>query len=403
MTGLSALALVLCIILSWHDLAGGSMIGCNPGSPECDQVLGSRWSTIAGVLPVSGLAVGVYLALLVASFFIGPDTEVLLRRLVWSAILVLVGSAAGSAIWFTIAQKWIIGVFCPYCMTIHLIGLLLAALVIWQAPRQLDGDSTDAGCRRTSDVGLKSAIAVAPQSKIRNRKSAIGLGLAGLALAGILAASQVVFTPPSIFLDGEAQDNLSVIDPHDALLVGSPDATYVVTLLFDYQCPRCQQMHFLLNEVIRRYGGKLAFALSPAPLSSRCNPYIPRDVDEYKDSCDLVKVGLAVWVARREAFPAFENWMFTFESGDRWRPRNLDAARAKAIELVGQAKFDAALADPWIERYVQTSIRIYGQTIQGGKGGVPKLIFGSRWAIPQPSNANDLVMILQQSLDVPAP
>ena len=185
----------------------------------------------------------------------------------------------------------------------------------------------------------------------------------GLALAGILAACQVAFTPPAVYRGGESQDNLPAIDPHAVPLVGSPDALYVVTLLFDYKCPHCQQLHFMLDEAIRRYGGKLAFALCPAPLNTQCNPYIPRDVDEFKDSCELAKVGLAVWVAKREAFPAFDRWMFSFESGDRWHPRSLDAARAKAVELVGQAKFDAAQADPWIDRYMQTSIQIYGDTI----------------------------------------
>jgi hypothetical protein len=102
-------------------------------------------------------------------------------------------------------------------------------------------------------------------------------------------------------------------------------------------------------------------------------------------------------------FSDFENWMFSFESGDRWRPRNLEATKAKAIELVGQAKFDAALADPWIDQYLQTSIQIYGKTIQSGKGGVPKLVFGSRWVIPEPYSVDDLIMILQESLAVPIP
>ena len=54
----------------------------------------------------------------------------------------------------------------------------------------------------------------------------------------------------------------------------------------------------MLDEAIRRYDGKLAFALCPAPLNTQCNPYIPVDVDQFKDSCELVKTALAVWVAR---------------------------------------------------------------------------------------------------------
>jgi uncharacterized membrane protein/protein-disulfide isomerase len=377
MTGLNTLALVLSAIMSWHFLRGGSMIGCGGGSP-CEQVLNSPWSIIAGIFPVSGLAVGVYLALLVASLFIGPVTEAPIRRLAWKVILVLAGAVSGSAIWFTILQKWVIGDFCPYCMTTHITGLLLTALVIWRTVKD------------------SSALHIPPLH-------AMGPALAGLALAGTLAAGQVAFTPSAVYRDGKSQTSLSAIDYHNAPMAGSPDAPYVVTLLFDYQCSHCQKIHFMLDEVIRRYNGKLAFVLCPAPLNIRCNPYVKGDSDAFKNSCELAQISLAVWYASHESFPAFENWMFTFESGDRWRPRSLGAARAKAVELVGQEKLDAALADPWIGRYLQSCIQLYGQTIRDGMGGVPKLIFGSGWVIPEPYDTDELIMILQKSLAVPRP
>jgi uncharacterized membrane protein/protein-disulfide isomerase len=374
LTGLNILALVLSAIMSWHYLKGGPMAGCGGGSP-CEAVLNSQWSMIAGLVPVSGLAAGIYLALLVAGFFIGPVTEVSIKRLAWSVMLILAGAIAGSAIWFTILQKWVIGYFCPWCMTTHITGLLLAILIIWRA---------------------------IPEFK--RLLSAIGRALTGLVLAGFLATSQLIFTPGGVYSGGSESNNvLPALDYHSVPLTGSPDAPYVVTLLFDYQCSHCQKLHFMLNEAIQQYAGKLAFAICPAPLNTRCNPYIPRDVDAFKNSCELAKVGLAVWVAGRKEFTGFENWMFTFESGDSWRPRSLEAARLKAVELVGQEKFDAAWSDPWISRYMETCVRIYGQTIESGKGGIPKLIFGSKWVVPEPYNADDLVRILQKSLDVPRP
>jgi uncharacterized membrane protein len=399
LTTLNMLALVLSAVMSWHYLAGGSMAGCGGGS-TCEQVLNSPWSMIAGIIPVSGLAVGVYLAILVASFFIGPAIEATIRRLAWSVMLILAGSVAGSAIWFIIIQKWVIGDFCLYCMTTHITGLLLAALVIWRAISEFDDHSSDIPL--TNHTMVKIVSPATPRRIIRPLP-AMGLVLIGLVLAGILAAFQVYFTFSSVYRDGESQDNLPAIDYHAVPMVGSPDAPYVVTLLFDYQCSHCQEIHFMLNEAIRRYAGKLAFALCPAPLNTKCNPYIPRDVDAFKNSCELAKISLVVWVARREAFPVFENWMFTFESGDSWHPRSLETTRAEAVELVGQAKFNAAWSDPWIEQYMQTCIRIYGQTMQSGKGGIPKLIFSSHWVIPEPYNADDLVMILQKSLAVPKP
>ncbi len=399
LTGLNTLALVLSAILSWHYMTGGSMAGCGGGSP-CDQVLNSRWSMLAEIFPVSGLAVGVYLALLVASFFIGPATEVPIRRLSWRVMLILVGSVAGSAIWFTILQKWFIGRFCPYCMTTHITGLLLAVLVIWRAITEYDNRSNYKPLKNHSLI--KNVPPATPERIIRPLP-ALGLTLIGLVIAGIMAAFQFSFAPASVSHDDLSLDNQPILDYHTVPMVGSPDAPYVVTLLFDYQCSHCQKIHFMLNEAIRIYAGKLAFVLCPTPLNSKCNPYIPGDEDAFKNSCELAKIGLAVWVARREAFPDFEDWMFTFDSGDYWRPRSLETARTKAIELAGQAKFDAAWSDPWIGQYMQNCIQIYGQTIRNGKGGVPKLIFDSRWIIPEPYNADDLVMILQKSLGVPRP
>jgi uncharacterized membrane protein/protein-disulfide isomerase len=410
LTGLSTLALSLSAYLGWHYLMGGLVIGCGGGSP-CDQVLNSRWSAVGGVLPVSGLAAGAYLAMLVAILFIGPATEPPVRRLAWCAMLVLVGAAAGSAVWFTLVQKWVIGAFCPYCMATHITGVLLAVLVIWRAPMQCDDDSTDVALTNPAEAasndttgavtgGLVQDVSSSAPRRLIRPWPAIGLALVGLTLAGILAACQVAFTPAAVSRDGESRDALPALDVHAVPLVGSPDAPYVVTLLFDYKCPHCQRLHSLLDEAIHRYGGKVAFALCPAPLNSQCNPYIPRDVDEFKDSCELAKVGLAVWVAKREAFPAFDRWMFSPDPGDLWHPRSLEAARAKAVELAGQAKFDAAWADPWIGRFLQTSIRIYGDT---GGNAVPKLVFRSRWVTPEPSSADDLVSILHDSLAVRRP
>lgn len=36
------------------------------------------------------------------------------------------------------------------------------------------------------------------------------------------------------------------------------------------------------------------------------------------DKWESVSTLIAVWKANREAFPVFENWMFTYETGNRW-------------------------------------------------------------------------------------
>ncbi|HOK96566.1 MAG TPA: vitamin K epoxide reductase family protein [Anaerohalosphaeraceae bacterium] len=405
LTGMSALGLALSLYLSWHDIADAPMIGCSGGS-SCDRVLSSRWSSIAGLVPVSGLAAGAYGALLTAVFFIGTAAEKPIRHLAWAVLLVIAGAAAGCAVWFTILQKWVIGAFCPYCMTIHLLGLLLAVLVVWRAGKECSGALTDPETMPpASPAGRDGADSVPSQKGSsapsgQNRLHPFGLFLTGLLTAGILAVCQTVFAPPAEWLDGQSEQYQPAVDPHAVPLIGSPEAPYVVVLLFDYACSHCQQMHFMLEQAVSRCGGRLAFALCPTPLNSRCNPYIAQDADEFRDSCQLAKTALAVWLADRRKFAEFENWMFSFESGDRWKPRRIEAAEAKAAELVGQAAFDAARADSRIEEYLQTFLDMYGRTSQNASGAVPKLIFGSRWVIPQPHNADELVAILQNSLAI---
>jgi uncharacterized membrane protein/protein-disulfide isomerase len=389
-TGLNALALFLSAVLSWHFLKGGTMIGCGGGSP-CDVVLSSRWSVVAGIIPVSGLAMGAYLAMLFAGFFIGQDTDNSIRRLAWITMLAIAGSVIGSAIWFTILQKWFIGKFCPYCMTEHLTGLILSVLIIWHAKKE--SFSTDPFNKKN-----KSGVS----DRTGQPLPVLLTTSAGLLIAGLLVVMQFSFSPPK-YLDGNSQNNVAPKDYKNVPIIGSPDAPYVVNLLFDYKCPHCQRLHFMLSEAVQRYAGKLAFVICPAPLNPSCNPYIPKEVEEYKNSCELAKIGMAVWLAGRDVFPDFENWMFTFESGDLWRPRSLEAAKAKAIEMVGQEKFEKAINDQWIDKYIQTSVSIYGQTIKDGKGGVPRLVYGSRWVIPQPYDVDELMTILQNSLAIPAP
>jgi uncharacterized membrane protein len=385
---LSALGLALSAYLGWHHLTGAAVIGCGGGS-SCDLVLSSRWSAIGGIVPVSGLAAGTYLAMLVASLFVSPATAAPDRRLAWSAMLVLSGAAAASAVWFTIVQTWIVGAFCRYCIATHIVGLSLTALILFLAPKQLETASTDADAPR----------------RFMTIAGAIARTLVGVALAGVLVASQIAFAPPAVYRGGASRLSRAVMDPHDVPLVGSPDAPYVVTLLFDYKCPHCQQLHSVLDEVIRRYDGKLAFVLAPSPMNNRCNPYIVREVEEFKDSCELTSVALAVWAADHEAFAAFDRWMFSPESGRPWQPRTLDAAKAKAVELIGPEKFAAAQNDPWIPRYMQTAVQLYGDTIHPTQGGsaVPKLVFGNRWVTPQVHDATEFLSILHDGLNVPNP
>lgn len=358
------------------------MPGCGTGS-SCEQVLSSRWSSLGGIIPVSGLALGTYLALLIASFNISSSIEVSLKRLSWSIMTILGGVILGSAIWFTILQKWIIGSFCAYCMATHITGLVISMIIFWRALKERDA--------------IKKAQPLLKPIRI------ISLFLVGLVLSEIVATIQFKYIPSAITQNNTQTTISSEMNFQNAPVIGPKDAPHKVTLLFDYQCSHCQKIHFMLKSVVRQYNGKLAFVLSPTPLENSCNPHIPSNKTTFRNSCKLAKIGLAVWRAKPDVFTEFENWMFTFDSGNSWQPRKLDAVIAKAEDLVGQEKLNAALADPWVDQYIKRSVDTFGKTLQNGKGAIPKMIYNNTWVIPEPYSADDLVTILQKRLGVPKP
>ena len=64
MVVLTAIVLLLSVILCIHSISGHGLIGCSQGT-NCNAVLGSKWSFLFGIIPVSALAAGVWIAFLI--------------------------------------------------------------------------------------------------------------------------------------------------------------------------------------------------------------------------------------------------------------------------------------------------------------------------------------------------
>ena len=69
--GLLTIAFCVATYLGWTGLQSGSVAGCGPES-GCGDVLSSRWSSWLGV-PVSLLALPLYLVLIVSALRVGKD------------------------------------------------------------------------------------------------------------------------------------------------------------------------------------------------------------------------------------------------------------------------------------------------------------------------------------------
>lgn len=365
---LGIVALVLSAVMAMHSLRGTALVGCAAGS-SCDSVLGSRWSSLMGVIPVAGLAAGVYLAILLCLFFV-RDKEI--APLAWKMLLVFGGAILGSAIWFFILQKWILGQFCKYCLATHSVGIIVTGLLWYQAHRSCPS--------KWNPV----------------------CGAAGLLLAAGLAIFQLTTTPKVAYDRGDSPNALPVLKADETPVLGSEDAAYRINLMFDYQCSHCRKIHFAAKDITESRPD-IAFVLVPCPLSYACNPYIPASGrDQFAGSCDLARLALAVWFAEPDKFAEFDEWLFTAEDPAKgWYPRTVEAATLKAAQLLGgeQQLFEAE-RNAAVNTVFTKSFELFGRTTMQGKSGIPRLVYQSQWIIPEVDDADGLMEILSKEFNI---
>ena len=105
MVVLTAIVLLLSVILCIHSISGHGLIGCSQGT-SCNQVLGSKWSFLFGIIPVSALAIGAYLTLLSCILLINSESTAQQEKsFLFKAILMVCGAVSGCAVWFTCSTE----------------------------------------------------------------------------------------------------------------------------------------------------------------------------------------------------------------------------------------------------------------------------------------------------------
>ena len=353
---LGAVALVLCVVMSLHSLSGVGLVGCAPGS-SCDGVLGSRWSLILGLLPVSVLAAGLYLSFLICLFLLeraDDDTA----PLVWDVLIVISGAVAGSAVWFMLLQRFELGMFCKYCIAAHSVGLVLAVIMLVSA--------------RSCGVAAKS----------------VWLSFAaGLALAGGLALFQHLTVDRNFYSEGHSEAELPDMSRYGFPMIGDAGAEKTFTLLYDYQCPHCKKVHEAVSELVSEYPGKYSFILCPTPLSNACNPYIPAGEDHFVGSCEMAGLALAVWDLEPELFGRMDSFL--------WDDKKSVNAYDFACGLVGKSRLDEWLSSDSSFKTLSHCFELFGRTNKGEKAGLPRIVCGQTWIIPEVSDSDGLFSVLE--------
>ena len=365
---LCAACLALSVWMLVHALTAAPMAGCGAGS-GCDGVMGSPWAYVLGGVTVSLVSTTLYLLLMACLLFLGGDRaeDRSLDQWLWRLMPLLGGCIVGAALWFCWLQAGVLHLFCPYCTALHLAGCVLAVLILLRARK----------------AGTRPAWPFA----------------AGLAAAALFAFVQARTVPETVYDSGRTGAELPVFSDAELPALGPADAPTEITLLFDFQCSHCRRLHRVLPELLDKTDGQVRIRLCPVPLSSACNPYIPASgTDRFAGSCELTRLALAVWYAAPERYAAFWDAMLVEEGGRT--PAGPDVAQARARELLGDG-FETAVADGRIDATLRRAYELFGRTSTQEKSGVPRLVCGQRWLVPEVDDAEALLQLIRTEFGLP--
>lgn len=282
-------------------------------------------------------------------------------RRVWVGLTVLSFVVVGAALWFVALQVFVLRQFCPYCLVTHACALLGSVTILVLA----------LGHQRTPRQHwvLSGAAALAALTLLVGGQLLFPHRLHAAAQPAVSSAPVVslALAPGELVLvGGRVRFNASV---YPAL--GSPAASHVVAVMFDYTCETCRADHALLAGVLARYGQELTIILIPTPLDPACNVAVERLRPEHVNACLYARYALAVWKAAPEKFAAYDAWLM---AGGGTQPPPIEEARQRAEATVGAEAFQRALRVEEIERSLRAAGRMY-QTLEAGV--IPK------WLLPQ--------------------
>jgi len=341
---LALIALGICGYLFYETVALNELpAGCGPGS-SCEQALNSKWSQWMGI-PVSVPAAAVYFLLFVAAVLVDRVFAPLTQRIGWCGLAFFSTLAAGAGVWFIVVQERHFAAFCPWCISVHACGLLIALLVVFALRLQ------------QKEEGI-------PPRQVGRPRVLWPAALLALPLVAALANGQRTATQnPSVWALSQRQHQL---DWHDFPLLGASDAPHIILVMDDYTCPHCQRTHPAIEAMRKRYGQQIAVVSVPVPMNRNCNPWIHQTSPNAATACELAKIALAVWRAKPAAFDEMDQWLFEDSV-----PPTPEEARTHAASLVGESAFNAAQADPWADSTIHRAVDLYHDV---GAGVIPKII-----------------------------
>lgn len=305
----------------------------------CDAALESSFSTQLG-LPLAGWGL-VFYGTLTALILLGLATGGSFQRDAAGAALALTGAGAVVSIALASLLAFRVVPFCPLCVVVQCINLLLlVAASIW--------------LRRQATLPISAPHPGPPPDAADTQATAHEarwkpVGYLCAALVGVVLYQWIFIevrehVPPAdrppdarrILAEYESTPRNEIPVSADDAATGSVDWPVRLIVFSDFRCSACRRFAARLTAVRRRYGDRLRIVFKHFPLSPACNRLVQRDL--HPGACDAAYGAEAA--RRQERFWQLHDLLFTAAPG-RTPDDITSAADGAGLDM---AQFSADLA-----------------------------------------------------------
>ncbi|MBL8632816.1 MAG: thioredoxin domain-containing protein [Myxococcales bacterium] len=274
---LSFIGLGVSLYLTRHHLTSlqsGAPSACNFGGAwNCDLVSAGEYSTLWGI-PLSH--VGSLFYLLTALLSLLGAVRSSIRKPLHGLLVVLSLFAVLLSVGLFSLSTVVIRAFCLFCLILHAtnVGLLLTMLLGGRtAVRSLRALSPGQLLRNPALLLIVIGGLFGALSSMLGIRYVLDSQRTANRLAAELVAKQAVKVDP--------KPGTPSLDIPSAPSLGPKDAPITLVEVSDFECPFCQKVSGVVEELLVQYPGKIRVVFRHFPLDEECNPLVKRKIHEH--------------------------------------------------------------------------------------------------------------------------
>ena len=259
---------------------------------DCEAAVRSPWSTFLG-LPLGLYGAAFYLFII--GFALASSDETTIGRARSAGVILVFGvlSVCMSAVLFLVL-KLSVKVYCPVCLSIYLVNILLLVFSAWWGWGQGLGNLLSVGIR---SILAYPAVVLRPASQFEAGQTVLArLGFFAI-LLGIFSVQIMPHWLANRFVSlnvEQAQLDQAISEwsaqPVDSFALsgedalnkdyakGPSDAPIQIVEFTDFECPACRMTYLMLDEIIADYPDRVRVILRNFPLDKSCNAGMPRQM-----------------------------------------------------------------------------------------------------------------------------